>query len=823
MPRLAALGGLALLSDVGPVAGSAARARNLALLALLARAGAAGMSRDKIAAFLWPESDAERARHSLNQAVYTLRRELGQAVLLPSPTALALNRDVIGSDVVDFERRLAAVDLAGAVACYGGPFLDGFHLSDAPDFERWVDDERMTLHRAYVAALEKLVVDVERIGDAPSSVGLWRRLVAAEPLSAPAALGLTKALAQAGDRSGAILAARLHAEVVARELGAPPDPSVSRYAEELRRAPAGSSRPVPADPAPVDRHPSTTSAVPPPPTPSRGRPDGAYRWRTALLVGGATVALLGTILSRDSRETPHRPPGVAVLPFENETGESDLAPLGRMTSDWITEGLVATGLVHVTDPGRPRAAEGVVSGRIYRTGDSLRIQARITRARDGQVLRAPEAVAVAVDEPSRALSLLRERVLGALGTLYDERIATWTEPDAHPPSYAAYQAFAAGVDLMAQPRDLPGAEERFRRAAALDTSYVLPRLWLAWSSVLREDFAGADSLTDDLGSDRDHMSTLERAWLDRMEALLAGDSEASFLAARRMVEAAPGSGWAIALASAALDTGRPSVTVSVLRETGMDNLGLEAGFGWFLLTSAYHELGQYRLELAASEEAVGSLGLGWGFVGPGVPALAALGRFDALERRLEELRHGPALEGGRPAGPTALLTAATELRAHGFADEARTLVDRWLATEGGRPGSVEDHAQRELRIDLLYEVGRWDEAEGALAAAPHDGIAPLFALGMKGLLAARAGDTAGARRVAAELAANDAPYGFGAPALWRARIDAVLGDDGAAVALLREAFAHGQGGAGRNLLHVCRDFDGLRDRADFEEVVRPRQ
>ena len=822
MLRLATLGGLALLGDNSPVAGSATRPRQLALLALLARAGEAGLSREKISAFLWPESDAERAGHSLHQAVYTLRRALGEAVFRPGATSLALNRDVLASDVVEFERRLADGDLAGAVTCYWGAFLDGFHLSEAPDFERWVDGERRTLHRAYVAALETLARDAERLGDTALSIDYWRRLAAAEPLSAPVALGLMRALEQASDRTGALQAGELHARMVGHDLEVAPDPSVSRFLERLREVPPRAPRlPAPAR-APSAGGALPASDAPPALAPVHGGPRRASPWRAALTVVAAGILLSGTILVRRDRPTSDRPPGVAVIPFENETGDPALAALGHMAADWITDGLLATGLVRVTDPARPRASDAVVTGRIYRTGDSVHLEAQVTRTRDGEVLRATAAIAGAGAEPASALAPLRDRLLGALGTLYDRRLASFTAPDAHPPAYAAYQAFAAGMERLAQPRDLAAAEAQFQRAASLDTNYMLPRLWLAWGSIMRNDFTSADALAGALGSRRDQMSVLERAWLDRITALVAGNSEASYLAARRMVEASPGTGWSIALASAALDTDRPAEAISILHATGMEHLGLEAGYGWFLLTSSYHLLGEYQRELAATDTAVSTIGLGWGFLGAGVPALAALGRFDALERRLAELRHAPALEGGRPAGPTAIATAATELRAHGFADSAQALVDRWFEQDTSSSFAGSGRLPRQSRVNLLYEMGRWDDAARELAAAPDDVADPIFDLGMQGLLAARRGDSAAARRVAEELSHHDDPFAFGAPALWRARIAAALGDDEHAISLLREAFARGQGGDARYLVHASRDFDGLRDDAGFRELVRPR-
>ena len=97
-----------------------------------------------------------------------------------------------------------------------------------------------------------------------------------------------------------------------------------------------------------------------------------------------------------------------------------------------------------------------------------------------------------------------------------------------------------------------------------------------------------------------------------------------------MVDVAPRSGWTIALASAALDVRRPGVAVSALSEAGIERLGLEAAFGWFLLTETLHEEGDYAAELEAAGEGVRSTGLDWGYLGPGIPALAALGRIEAL-------------------------------------------------------------------------------------------------------------------------------------------------------------------------------------------------
>src|SRR3989454_5946057 len=66
-------GGLAVERDGAQCGGAAARRKTLALLALLAGAGRRGLSRDKLTAYLWPESDTEHGRGLLKQACYALR------------------------------------------------------------------------------------------------------------------------------------------------------------------------------------------------------------------------------------------------------------------------------------------------------------------------------------------------------------------------------------------------------------------------------------------------------------------------------------------------------------------------------------------------------------------------------------------------------------------------------------------------------------------------------------------------------------------------------------------------------------------------------
>src|SRR5690242_14629087 len=105
---LRTFGGLSIETDGGPAAALVTRRRPLALLAALAVAGERGLNRERIVALLWPESDEERGRNSLSQALSVLRRDAAADDVVLGTSVLRLNPQVIGSDVAEFERCVAS-------------------------------------------------------------------------------------------------------------------------------------------------------------------------------------------------------------------------------------------------------------------------------------------------------------------------------------------------------------------------------------------------------------------------------------------------------------------------------------------------------------------------------------------------------------------------------------------------------------------------------------------------------------------------------------------------------------------------------------------
>jgi len=244
MLYLRTFGGCHLERDDVRLEEFSAQRKALALLALLAHAGARGVTRDLAAALLWPESDEERARASIKQLVHSLRVRLGANDVVLTHGDLRLNPDYVVSDVGEFKDAVGRGDRATAARVYAGPFLDGFHLRGTGGFEEWVSTQRAALAHEFVTVVRSLAESADRQGDHAAAVTWWRRLVDNEPLSAQATLGLMRALDAAGDRTAALRHARAFQVVVRREIDMAPDPSVVALEARLRASRGRSVRPT---------------------------------------------------------------------------------------------------------------------------------------------------------------------------------------------------------------------------------------------------------------------------------------------------------------------------------------------------------------------------------------------------------------------------------------------------------------------------------------------------------------------------------------------------------------------------------------------------
>ena len=76
--------------------------------------------------------------------------------MLAATGELRLDPTVVDVDRWRFEAAMRRGAIEEAVDSYSDKFQEGFHLLNAPDFERWIDGERAELAQRYPQALEQL-------------------------------------------------------------------------------------------------------------------------------------------------------------------------------------------------------------------------------------------------------------------------------------------------------------------------------------------------------------------------------------------------------------------------------------------------------------------------------------------------------------------------------------------------------------------------------------------------------------------------------------------------------------------------------------------
>lgn len=425
--RLITLGRLTLVGGTGEEDASLAKRRfKLALLTVLAMARRP-LSRDALLEMFWGDRDEARARHSLSNALSSLRRALGQRAITTRDTDVALATDLpLDVDALELMEAAEARDTARVVDLYGGPFLDGVHVDESPAFDQWIFRERRRLEAVFLQACAQQCGVLARARRWTECRALAARWLDTEPLSADAAIFVLNAIKATGTR--AALAEALHEYErlrtrLDREFDLAPEPVVRELASRIREQLATMAEERPAEPERTTEPSSaatvgTTSAASTPatvplstavarasaetaasaapapaprglisssPEPSASTADEAPHGGTGrpglppphihgrrnlgrvVALGAIGVAALAIAVwgaRRSTRTAAGHKPVIAVLAMDVRDGDSTVAWLGQGLPQMITGKLAHIGAVDVVTPTQVRG----VLARAGRTG-----------------------------------------------------------------------------------------------------------------------------------------------------------------------------------------------------------------------------------------------------------------------------------------------------------------------------------------------------------------------------------------------------------------------------------------------------------------------
>lgn len=504
MIRLKSFGNIDLRGADGELRGILTQPKRLALLLRLAseRPGTF-LRRDLLLAMFWPELDTAGARNALRQALFHLRRELGDGALVNrGDDEVGLDGGLVRSDIGDFEEAAATGRWNSAIDLIGGEFAPGLYVSDASGFEEWLEEKRAEIRRRAAAGAWGLARDAEVEGR-PGEAASWaRRAVQQAPDDEVGVRRLLQLLVAAGDAAGAVQVYAAFEERLRRDFGvAPSAETVAIRQAILAEVPVVAPFPPPANASSLSDAPSSAAANS---TLPRIR---SWQW---LLAGGAIVLVLAAGVAkwrgRDAVEGTTDPARLLIAPFRSGGGDTVLASLSIGLVDLTNARLSGASQPRPVDPdvalravaqakasdttsatgpllaaARQTGAGLVLTGTLLREGSRLVLAPVVVRTATGANVELPP-----VSGPMDSLPAMVDRMVAGLLS------ALATEGDADAPSLAeiplpALRAYLDGREAMRDGR-VTDAMAALARALELDSAFALAARDYAEAA----DWAGED-------------------------------------------------------------------------------------------------------------------------------------------------------------------------------------------------------------------------------------------------------------------------------------------------------------------------------------------
>ncbi len=560
-----------------------------------------------------------------------------------------------------------------------------------------------------------------------------------------------------------------------------------------------------------------------------------------LLIPAAAVVILisaGLFLLLRPKVPGLDPKRVVVTAFENKTGNPAHDQIGWMAADRLTQGLDEVGLMTVVPSSSVETiinqyqgediisfladktgAGTVVSGAFYLEGENIEFHALIIGAESGEIIRAIDPVGGPAKDPSKPIIALQQKLMGVLALRFDPLLKDFAPIMSDPPNYEAFQEFREGVQYFVK-RDYDKAIEHDLRAAAYDPNFVFPLLHAAVAYLNLGQYAKADELSQKINVQREKLVPAERHWLDWLLADLQGNLIGQYKVWKQLLPLVPtDSLWYYQAGLDAIRVNYPQEAVEALEKVDLHNpMIIEWYYYWANLTKAHHMLGNHEDELKAAQQGRRQspelLSTHW----YEVRALAALGKIEEVNSRLDESLTFPPQRGWNPAWVMAY--AGNELRAHGYKASALQAFERAILWVENRP--EEEKKNRSLQSLLgyvQYGAERWQEAQNIYQSLHDQFPDSMTYQGYLGAIAARLGNREKALSISEELKNIERPYLFGNNTYWRACIASLLGAKEQAMVLLRDSLAQG---VSYGRLHADMDLEPLSDYPPFKELIKPK-
>jgi DNA-binding SARP family transcriptional activator len=254
------------------------RQKATALLVFLAVTGER-QPRDALATMFWPENTQARAYANLRQAIWEIRRSLGDDWLEVTRYSLQMiSRNNLWLDIMEFHDLIRQVkkhvhprgmvcedclaNYKQAVALFNGDFLAGFSLRDSPEFDNWQYFQTEELRREIGRIYQQLAEWFLQKQDYVQAIAYAQPWLQLDELNENAHRALMRIYYASGQRSASIQQYKNCVSSLERQLNITPEPKTTELHEKIQSVSlrfetrpieglkplAGSTLPVPITP-----------------------------------------------------------------------------------------------------------------------------------------------------------------------------------------------------------------------------------------------------------------------------------------------------------------------------------------------------------------------------------------------------------------------------------------------------------------------------------------------------------------------------------------------------------------------------------------------
>ncbi len=224
---------------------------------------------------------------------------------------------------------------------------------------------------------------------------------------------------------------------------------------------------------------------------------------------------------------------IAVLFFDNQTGNTELDIIGPMASHWLTEGFIQQGDVRVVSTNSIKrfyqtettenlttlGANQLIEGSYFLQDDSLYMTANLVESESGEITFAFGRFSGNVDQPIQIIEDLQEKILGYWYT--KEKIKRFP-----PPRFDAYKKYIQAQSLWRE-----NDEQVFQllnQAIHLDSNFYEPHFVLIGLLRNKRRWKECDSIVESLKKIRHRLTNAQKDKLNFFKYELSGDYKSAY-------------------------------------------------------------------------------------------------------------------------------------------------------------------------------------------------------------------------------------------------------------------------------------------------------